>query len=51
MEKNLDIQNSTGGTLGTFDSYILLQGIKTLWVRLERHNENGAKIAYYLVKK
>ena len=43
------IQNSTGGVLGPFDSFILLQGIKTLGVRLDRHNENAAKIADYLL--
>ena len=43
------IQNSTGGVLGPFDSYMLLQGIKTLGVRLDRHNENAAKIAEYLL--
>ena len=42
------IQNSTGGVLGPFDSFILLQGIKTLGVRLDRHNENAAKIAEFL---
>lgn len=42
------IQNSTGGVLGPFDSFILLQGIKTLGVRLDRHNENAAKIVEFL---
>ncbi|NMF03858.1 trans-sulfuration enzyme family protein [Clostridium beijerinckii] len=42
------IQNSTGGVLGPFDSFILLQGIKTLGVRLDRHNENAEKIAQFL---
>jgi cystathionine beta-lyase len=42
------IQNSTGGVLGPFDSFILIQGIKTLGVRLDRHNENTAKIAELL---
>lgn len=48
-EKLHFIQNSTGGILGPFDSFILLQGIKTLGVRLDRHNENAAKIAEYLL--
>lgn len=42
------IQNSTGGILGPFDSFLLLQGIKTLGVRLDRHEENAKKIAEYL---
>lgn len=44
------IQNSTGGVFGPFDSFILLQGIKTLGVRLDRHNENAAKIAEFLLE-
>ncbi len=50
LEKLHFIQNSTGGVLGPFDSFILLQGIKTLGVRLDRHNENAEKIAEFLVK-
>lgn len=42
------IQNSTGGILGPFDSFLLLQGIKTLGVRLDRHEENAKKIVEYL---
>jgi cystathionine beta-lyase len=44
------IQNSTGGVLGPFDSFLLLQGIRTLAVRMDRHNENAAKVAAYLQK-
>lgn len=44
------IQNSTGGILGPFDSFILLQGIKTLGVRLDRHNENAEAIAEFLAE-
>lgn len=47
-EKLHFIQNSTGGVLGPFDSFILLQGIKTLGVRIDRHNENAEKIAQFL---
>lgn len=50
LEKLHFIQNSTGGVLGPFDSFILLQGIKTLGVRLDRHNENAEKITEFLVK-
>lgn len=49
LDKLYFIQNSTGGVLGPFDSYILLQGIKTLGVRLDRHNENAKKVAEYLL--
>lgn len=44
------IQNATGGVLGPFDSYLLIRGIKTLGVRLDRHVENAEKIAEYLDK-
>ncbi len=42
------IQNSTGGVLGPFDSFMLLTGLKTLAVRMDRHNENALKIFEYL---
>lgn len=43
------IQNSTGGVLGPFDSFLLIRGIKTLAVRLDRHVENAEKAANFLV--
>ena len=42
------IQNSTGGVLGPFDSFLLIRGIKTLAVRLDRHVENAEAVAKYL---
>jgi cystathionine beta-lyase len=42
------IQNATGGVLGPFDSFLLIRGIKTLGVRLDRHSENALKIAKWL---
>ena len=42
------IQNASGGVLGPFDSFLLIRGIKTLGVRLDRHVENAEKIALYL---
>ena len=42
------LQNSTGGVLGPFDSFLLIRGIKTLAVRLDRHVENAKKIAHFL---
>jgi len=44
------IQNSTGGVLGPFDSFLLIRGIKTLAVRMDRHVENAQKAAEYLLK-
>lgn len=42
------IQNATGGVLGPFDSFLLIRGIKTLGVRLDRHTDNAIKIAEWL---
>lgn len=41
-------QFATGATLGPNDSFLVLRGIKTLHLRVQRHCENGAKIAEYL---
>ena len=42
------LQNATGGVLGPFDSFLLIRGIKTLAVRMDRHVENAEKIASWL---
>ena len=42
------IQNSTGGVLGPFDSFLLIRGIKTLAVRMDRHVYNAEKAAEFL---
>ncbi len=42
------IQNSSGAIAGPQDSYLVLRGIKTLHVRMERHCENGRAVAEYL---
>ena len=42
------IQNSTGGVLPPFDSFLLIRGIKTLGVRMDRHVENALKAAEFL---
>ena len=47
-EKIAFIQNSTGGVLAPFDSFLLIRGIKTLGVRLDRHVENAEKAALFL---
>ena len=44
------IQNAVGGVLGPFDSFLLIRGIKTLGVRLDRHTENALRIARWLEK-
>ena len=42
------IQNSTGAVTAPMDSFLVLRGIKTLHIRMQRHCENGEKIAHYL---
>ncbi|MBU2975189.1 MULTISPECIES: cystathionine gamma-synthase [unclassified Zobellia] len=42
------IQNASGAVCGPMDSFLVLRGIKTLHVRMQRHCENGAAIANYL---
>ncbi len=42
------IQKSCGAVPGPMDCFLVLRGIKTLHIRMQRHCENGAKIAYYL---
>ena len=49
-EKIAFIQNSTGGVLGPFDSFLLIRGIKTLAVRMDRHVYNAEKVADFLSK-
>lgn len=44
------LQNATGGILAPFEAFLLLRGIKTLGVRLDRHVENAKKVAQYLSK-
>ncbi|VAW10857.1 Cystathionine gamma-lyase [hydrothermal vent metagenome] len=44
------IQNASGAVCGPMDSFLVLRGIKTLHVRMQRHCENGRVIAEYLTK-
>jgi cystathionine beta-lyase len=47
-ERFLEVQKATGGVLAPFDSYLLLRGIKTLGLRMERETENATAIAKWL---
>lgn len=47
-EKLAFIQNASGAVCGPMDSFLVLRGIKTLHVRMERHCENGEKVAHFL---
>ena len=42
------LQNSIGGVLAPFDSFLLIRGIKTLGLRMQRHCENTLQIAEFL---
>ncbi|MDR1877383.1 MAG: PLP-dependent aspartate aminotransferase family protein [Flavobacteriaceae bacterium] len=43
------LQNTSGGVLSPFDSWLTLRGLQTLHLRLEKHSQNALKIAEYLV--
>lgn len=43
------IQNSCGAICGPMDAFLVLRGIKTLHLRMERHSKNGEQIATFLV--
>ena len=47
-QKLYDIQNSCGAVPGPQDSFLVLRGIKTLHLRMQRHCENGSIIANFL---
>ncbi len=47
-EKLYFIQNASGAVCGPMDSFLVLRGIKTLHVRMQRHCENGEAVARYL---
>ncbi len=42
------LQNAIGAVMNPFDAYLTLRGVKTLAVRMERHNTNGLAIARFL---
>jgi cystathionine gamma-lyase len=44
------LQNAIGAQAGPFDSFLVLRGIKTLAVRMERHGQNAMKVAAFLEK-
>ena len=47
-EKISYLQNAVGAIPSPFDCYLLTRSIKTLSVRMQKHNENGEKIANFL---
>jgi cystathionine beta-lyase/cystathionine gamma-synthase len=44
------LQNANGGVPGPWDSWLVLRGVKTLAVRMERHSANGQAIAEWLTE-
>jgi cystathionine gamma-synthase len=42
------LQNGTGAVPGPFDAYLMLRGLKTLQLRMERHSENALRVAEFL---
>lgn len=49
-EKIKFTQNSAGGVLSPFDSFLVLRGLKTLGVRMRQHASNANRIAEFLEK-
>ncbi|MFN3490634.1 MAG: cystathionine gamma-synthase [Anaerolineales bacterium] len=50
-EKLAYLQNAIGGVLGPMDSFLVLRGLKTLHVRMDRHYENATAIIKFLEKQ
>ena len=48
VERLLFLQNAVGAVAGPFDSYLALRGLKTLALRMERHNASGLALARWL---
>ncbi len=43
-------QNALGAVAGPFDAWLVLRGLKTLAVRMERHSDNAEQVAAYLAE-
>lgn len=48
IERMAYLQNAVGGVQGPFDSFLALRGLKTLALRMERHDSNGQAVAAFL---
>jgi cystathionine gamma-synthase len=44
------LQNGAGAVPGPFDAYLTMRGLKTLVLRMQRHSENAAAVAQFLVE-
>src|SRR2546429_5759963 len=47
-ERLFFLQKSLGAVPGPFDAWLVLRGVKTLAVRMEKHSENARRVAEYL---
>jgi len=50
IPKLKEMRKNLGGTLDPFAAWLLLRGLKTLGLRMEKHNSNGMQVAKYLAK-
>jgi methionine-gamma-lyase len=48
MELKFDFMSEFGGVMSPFNAWLLIRGLKTLSIRMDRHMENAMKIAKYL---
>jgi len=51
VEKIKYLQNAIGGIAGPFDSFLVLRGLKTLALRMQRHCENAMELASWLERQ
>ncbi|MCS7243966.1 MAG: PLP-dependent aspartate aminotransferase family protein [Candidatus Calescibacterium sp.] len=51
FEKIKEYRNNFGNALSPFDSYLVLRGLKTLHLRMQKHQENCIKVIEYLKTK
>ena len=49
--KMFGLKDMTGATLGPFEAFLIMRGLETMEIRMERHCENAKKVAEYLVKQ
>ncbi|USB32643.1 homocysteine synthase [Paenibacillus sp. YPG26] len=48
IKARVQLQRDLGASLSPFNSWLLLQGLETLHLRVERHSQNALKVAQYL---
>ncbi len=46
--KEMETREVLGGNIGPFEAWLILRGLRTLGIRMERHNETGLEIARFL---